>query len=132
MAFGQASGPPAGSRQIEELASLLNQNGYDSFREARHPLGLTQRQAGGKFTVEEAESLRERLEAMAEVSSSGRPAATEDSPHATGAAVPTSAAARTKAQQRRREGDAKAAKTMDADILADELAGRGWCCIPPA
>ena len=69
MAFGQAAGPPANARQIEELASMLSENGYDSFREARHPFGLNQRQANGKFTIDEAAGLIQRLEAMATVTS---------------------------------------------------------------
>ena len=63
MAFGQASGPPAGARQVERIEELLARAGFDSVREARHPYGLTQRQAGGKFTIAEADLLIERLEA---------------------------------------------------------------------
>ena len=61
MAFGQASGPPASAKQIAYLASLLKDAGYETFREARHPFGLTQRQAGGKFTTSEASHLIDRL-----------------------------------------------------------------------
>ncbi len=131
MAFGQASGPPAGQRQLEELELLLSQSGYDSFREARHPFGLSQRQANGRFTIDEADALRERLVAMAEVTSSGAAPVPEESNLTTGATVPTSAAAKTKAEQRRRERDDQAVASMDAEVLADELARRGWCCIPP-
>ena len=60
MAFGQAAGPPASAKQIAYLESLLKQKGHDSFRDARHPLGLTQRQAGGKFTKQEASELIDR------------------------------------------------------------------------
>src|SRR5215218_9261898 len=66
MAFGQASGPPASAKQIAYLASLLQDAGYDTFREARHPFGLTQRQAGGKFTTSEASHLIDRLLGNAE------------------------------------------------------------------
>ncbi|MFN7151734.1 MAG: hypothetical protein ACK4V6_19925, partial [Microthrixaceae bacterium] len=65
MAFGQVAGPPAGARQLEQLGALLADAGYASFKEARHPFGLTQRQAAGKFTVGEADELIERLEAAA-------------------------------------------------------------------
>ena len=62
MAFGQAAGPPASAKQIAYLESLVKQAGHDSFRDARHPLGLTQRQAGGKFTKQEASELIDRLQ----------------------------------------------------------------------
>lgn len=131
MAFGQASGPPASARQIDAVAALLCQQGYDSFREARHPFGLTQRQANGKFTVDEANALQERLEAMTTVAATGDGSDPVDSLHVTGAAVPSSSAARTKAEERRRERDAEVIAAMDAEALADELTRRGWCCIPP-
>ena len=62
MAFGQASGPPANARRVAELAALLEERGYDSFREARHPFDLTQRQAAGKFTTAEVDELMDRLQ----------------------------------------------------------------------
>ena len=55
MAFGQQTGPPASAKQVDEIAPLLEQAGYASFREARHIFGLTQRQASGKFTQDEAD-----------------------------------------------------------------------------
>ncbi len=62
MAFGQNSGPPANHRQIEQLLALLHQAGHRDFRDARGPMGFSQRQAGGKFTVEEADTFIEQLE----------------------------------------------------------------------
>ena len=61
MAFGQQSGPPASHKQIQYLESLLRKAGHDGFRDARGPLGLTQRQAGGKFTKDEASTLIDQL-----------------------------------------------------------------------
>lgn len=61
MAFGQQQGPPASSRQLRELLTLLQEAGHSDFRDARGPMGFTQRQAGGKFTRTEAEELLERL-----------------------------------------------------------------------
>lgn len=61
MAFGQASGPPATARQMRELLELVVLAGHTDLRDARHPLGLTQRQAGGKFTRDEADALIEQL-----------------------------------------------------------------------
>ena len=50
MPFGQHPGPPATSRQINELLELLHAAGHEDFRDARGPMGFTQRQAAGKFT----------------------------------------------------------------------------------
>ena len=62
MAFGQQSGPPATARQVEELVQLLHEAGHVDFRDARGPMGFTQRQAGGRFTREEADALIARLQ----------------------------------------------------------------------
>src|SRR4029079_11348069 len=63
MPFGQQSGPPASARQVKELLGLLQEAGHVDFRDARGPMGFTQRQAGGKFTRDEAEEFIERLQA---------------------------------------------------------------------
>ena len=73
MAFGQVAGPPASQRTVDEIAALLEARGYDSFKEARHPFGLTQRQAAGRFAVAEAEELLARLQADAEAGIDGPP-----------------------------------------------------------
>ena len=62
MAFGQSSGPPATGQQIRTLLELLETAGHSDFRDARGPMGFTQRQAGGKFTRDEAEAFIEQLE----------------------------------------------------------------------
>jgi hypothetical protein len=62
MAFGQQQGPPATARQVQELLVLLQEAGHSDFRDARGPMGFTQRQAAGKFTRTEAEELMERLQ----------------------------------------------------------------------
>jgi hypothetical protein len=62
MAFGQASGPPASGRQISDLLELLQRAGHTDFRDARGPMGFTQRQAAGKFTAQEAAEFIEQLE----------------------------------------------------------------------
>ena len=133
MAFGQAAGPPAPQKQVDRLASLLAERGFDSFREARHPFGLTQRQAGGKFTSTEVDELIERLEAEAVVAASleGDVPAPEPSSRTSGAAVPRSPAAAARAAAKNGARDATAVQRMDAAVLADELTSRGWCCIPP-
>ncbi len=137
MAFGQVAGPPAGARQLEKLGALLADAGYASFKEARHPFGLTQRQAGGKFTVGEADELIERLQAAATVA------------EATGVddVTPPPAAARTRAPAADRRtarrgtgagsgagGNERLAQQLTKvpqELIVAELERRGWCCIPP-
>jgi hypothetical protein len=62
MAFGQQSGPPASSTQIRDLLALLKEAGHSDFRDARGPMGFTQRQAGGKFSRDEAEAFIAQLQ----------------------------------------------------------------------
>ena len=62
MAFGQQSGPPASASQVRELLTLLKDAGHTNFREARGPMGFTQRQAAGKFTRDEATGFIDRLQ----------------------------------------------------------------------
>jgi hypothetical protein len=62
MAFGQASGPPASGRQVKELLELLQAAGHADFRDARGPMGFSQRQAAGKFTAQEATEFIEQLQ----------------------------------------------------------------------
>lgn len=62
MAFGQQAGPPATNKQVQELLGLLQEAGHTDFRDARGPLGFTQRQAGGKFTRDEADEFIAQLQ----------------------------------------------------------------------
>jgi len=62
MAFGQAAGPPASARQVQELLSLLEAAGHSDFRDARGPMGFNQRQAGGRFTRDEASAFIDQLQ----------------------------------------------------------------------
>jgi len=61
MAFGQQPGPPASPRQVKELLELLEAAGHRDFRDARGPMGFTQRQAAGKFTRDELKAFVDRL-----------------------------------------------------------------------
>ena len=67
MAFGQPTGPPAGHRQMAELLGLLQEEGFDGYRDARGPMGFTQRQGNGKFTSDEADAYIARLYEQAEL-----------------------------------------------------------------
>ena len=118
MAFGQQSGPPASHKQLQYLESLLHKAGHDGFRDARGPLGLTQRQAGGKFTKDEASSLIDQLLAA-------DPGV--EAPIGAGRTTieQTSAADRLEAER------VQALKGMPASLLADELERRGWAVQAP-
>jgi len=114
MAFGQSSGPPATAKQLQELLALLNDAGHSDFRDARGPMGFTQRQAGGKFTRGEADDFIEQLQAAGESAGSG----------AGEPAAPAPPVARTTAAER-------ALQKIPSDQLAAELQRRGWIVIEP-
>jgi hypothetical protein len=120
MPFGQQAGPPASPKQISYLKSLLRAEGYDDFRSARHPLGLTQRQAGGKFTSREASQLIDRLTGAEPVTSP------EPTPSERDAAADRASAIDPLDATRR-----DLLRGMPAELLADELARRGWTTVPP-
>jgi hypothetical protein len=124
MAFGQQSGPPAASQQIRELLALLQEAGHTDFRHARGEMGFTQRQAGGKFTRDEAAAFIDRLQ---EPSSDPNP--------------PVEAAPR-RAPAPRADGPGTATRSglsvleqamrgMPAEQLATELRRRGWLVLEP-
>ena len=135
MAFGQQSGPPATARQLKDLMALLEQAGYSSFREARGPLGFTQRQGGGKFTGPEAAELIEQLEAEAEAGPDAEPepmAAPKPRAKAKSAKTPIVAPAASSIAAERREARLSVvARDLPPHILARELERRGWILIPP-
>jgi len=128
MAFGQQTGPPASAKQVDEIASLLEQAGYASFREARHIFGLTQRQASGKFTQDEAVELIERLQPGPDADGDG------DGEVEPARAERPARTARQPARRVDRQADQRAEvlATIPAEELADELVRRGWMCMPPA
>ena len=126
MAFGQANGYPATRSQMEQLTDLILGAGHTDFRDARGPLGLTQRQAGGKFTRDEADELIERLEAEAD--GTGEPEAPAssklDSGNPTGPG--STGGARSGATQ-----PAKGLAQIPSERLAAELQSRGWIVVEP-
>ena len=109
MTFGQQSGPPASARDVRELLSLLQDLGHGDFREARGPMGLTQRQAAGKFTRDEAAALVERLQ-QSKVDGTA--------PDAVGPSAMVSAAE-------------QVLRRMPTEQLAAELKRRGWTVAEP-
>lgn len=123
MAFGQQSGPPATARQVRQLTDLVLAAGHADLRDARGPLGLTQRQAGGRFTRDEADELIARLESEAEgAQPEGEPAAP----------APAAATAAASARFDRREAQRREVLArMPAEALAAELQRRGWVVLEP-
>ncbi len=109
MAFGQPSGPPAPAHRVRQLMELLHEAGHTDFRDARGPMGFTQRQAGGKFTRDEVDAFIEQLEAAAEDDRA--------SPARTPATRPSAAE--------------RAVREMPSELLAAELQRRGWIVAEP-
>jgi hypothetical protein len=133
MAFGQPSGPPATARQLRELTALVEGAGHTGFRDARGPLGLSQRQAGGRFTHDEAAALITLLEAEAEeraATSSATPAVDDGPPRPGQGPAPGRTARRPAAA--RSESLAKQLERVPEELLVDELRRRGWALIPPS
>ena len=120
MAFGQASGPPASHSPMRELTELLHAAGDSDFRDARGPMGLTQRQANGKVSRDEADEFIAALQHAAE----GAPDSERDR-----APDPPPVSARPKAAQRDRS-QAQLEKFSD-EQLAAELQRRGWVVMEP-
>lgn len=112
MAFGQQSGPPATAKQVQELLALLQDAGHVDFRDARGPMGFTQRQAGGKFTRDEADAFIAQLHEAQEAESSGAP------PPAPRPTVRLTAAD-------------QALRKVPTEKLAAELQRRGWVVMEP-
>jgi hypothetical protein len=110
MAFGQHAGPPASARQVQELLALVQDAGYADFRDARGPMGFTQRQAAGKFTRDEAQAFIDQLQEAAHAE--GQPPA------------PAAHPARLSAAER-------ALRDLPAEALAAELQRRGWVVLEP-
>jgi len=135
MAFGQPSGPPASFRQMEELSALLQGAGHSDFRDARGPMGFTQRQAGGKFTRDEAAAFIERLQGDDEAGTGPPPASAPrrtpaGRPGADRSAGPTPGRPSATSPGRPRASEVLGRATSEQ--LAAELVRRGWTVRAPA
>lgn len=108
MAFGSQPGPPASPRQSQKLLALLRAAGHQDFRDARGPMGFTQRQAAGRFTRDEAEAFIGRLQ-------------DSESDRAKPVEAPTW----------RRSAQEQLLGRMPAEQLALELRRRGWLVVDP-
>lgn len=111
MSFNKPSGPPASAQQMRRLTELVLSAGHTDFRDARGPLGLSQRQAAGRFTRDEADELIARLEQEVE---DGEVPPIQERP-----AVPKPTAAQLRLQ------------TVPDHVLAAELQRRGWIVVEP-
>ena len=116
MAFGQQTGPPATARQVKELLALLNDAGHVDFRDARGPMGFSQRQAAGKFTRDEADAFISQLQMQEEGEVD---AGSGDAP-----APPTRPTPRSPVTD-------QALRRAPAEQLAAELQRRGWAVVQP-
>jgi hypothetical protein len=129
MAFGQSSGPPATGKQVRELLDLLAAAGHSDFRDARGPMGFTQRQAGGKFTREEAEAFINLLES--EANGEGPPDDPGPPPVASTKARTTVRTPTASASRSARPSAELALEEVPVELLAAELQRRGWVVLEP-
>ena len=125
MSFGQ-SAPSASPKQIAYLLSLVKQAGHDGFRDGRGPLGLTQRQAAGKFSKSEASTLIDLLlngEANGDGGGHERGGADSGATAISGERI--------SATERLALDRADLLRGMPAELLAGELERRGWAVSAP-
>jgi hypothetical protein len=113
MAFGESRGYPASHRQVQQLTELIQSAGHTDFRDARGPLGLTQRQAAGKFTKDEADALIAELEAEVE------------------GAEPSAVATPPERANPRQSKYSTTLSKLPTELLAAELQRRGWVVMEP-
>lgn len=115
MAFGQQSGPPASATQLRELLALLKEAGHSDFRDARGPMGFTQRQGGGKFTRDEADTFITQLQNAESAGDDSNDS--YDSNDAT--------------PGWRESAQLQTVRALPSDLLAGELRRRGWTATEP-
>ena len=95
---------------MDELLALLQAAGHSDFRDARGPLGFTQRQAAGKFTREEADAFIDQLQQA------------EDEDGSEVASAPP---------EPRLSASEQALRRLPSERLAAELQRRGWVVMEP-
>ncbi len=93
---------------MRELLALLKEAGHSDFRDARGPMGFTQRQAGGKFSRDEADAFITQL---------------QDAESDGGDAVAPSAW--------RQSAQEQVIRSLPSEELAGELRRRGWTATEP-
>jgi hypothetical protein len=137
MAFGQSSGPPANGKQLRELLELLEAAGHSDYRDARGPMGFSQRQAAGKFTSGEADEFIERLQT--EIHGDGPPPGSRPPPAARAPKPATPKPAPPKPLPRKTAAKrpstppttSTSLSNVPVEELAAELQRRGWVVLEP-
>jgi hypothetical protein len=99
------------------LLELLHAAGHSDFRDARGPLGFNQRQAGGKFTRDEADAFIAQLQEWAEIAEAAD-------------AVPTPVVPAPSMKPKATAVE-KSLKSVPTQVLAAELQSRGWVVLEP-
>ena len=139
MAFGQSAGPPATSKQLRELLELVVEAGHLDFRDARGPLGLTQRQAAGKFTRDEADELISQLQEQPAPGHADEPTPPSTGTEPSGARPkrsgtntfsPRSGSPTTDSSTPGSQDDRRL-RHVPTEELAAELQRRGWVVLQP-
>lgn len=133
MAFGQSAGPAASHRQVAELLELLQNAGHADFKDARGPMGFNQRQAGGRFTADEAAELIDQLQ-QAEYEADQQAKVEDASAPAAEPPAATSAKAETKPKGMSDEARAemeRAVRAASTKSLVLEVRRRGWIVTKP-
>ena len=123
-------GPPASDKQVAYLLVLLRKAAYEGFRDARHPLGLTQRQAAGKFTRSEASTLIEQLLETDSTPPANERPWSQPTLTSTDTAMGTSTGPSTGAPAELGD-ELSRLRHLPAEVLATELGRRGWTVTPP-
>ena len=122
------------------LLALVRAQGHTDFRDARGPLQLSQRQAGGRFTTQEASALIDRLVSSTSGGGDNEDAGAEEraGPRATevtgtrvtGPRVTGPRATEPRAAQQPETADALV-RGLPVDLLVAELERRGWRALAP-
>lgn len=119
---------------MRELQELLEEAGHSDFRDARGPMGFTQRQAGGKFTGPEADEFIAQLQTElhgdgpppgSRPSSAAKPPETNARPKKSAS---NNATAKRKPVAKKSNGELSQFSSED---LAAELQSRGWIVAEP-
>jgi len=120
--------------------ALVRAQGHTDFRDARGPLQLSQRQAGGRFTTQEASALIDRLVSSTSGGGDNEDAGAEEraGPRATevtgtrvtGPRVTGPRATEPRAAQQPETADALV-RGLPVDLLVAELERRGWRALAP-
>ena len=103
---------------MAELLGLLEAEGFTGFRDARGPMGFTQRQGNGKFTSDEADEFIAQLYEQAELAEAAEADDTKPTEPAPAPATPP--------VRQKLSAQDRAIRDAPAEVLAAELERRGW------